>query len=50
VDGRDEPGHDEKTFPHDSFPLAAQPDALLGFHLGHLKQKDQHAELVAPCQ
>src|ERR1700676_1668448 len=29
-------------------PLAAQPDALFGFHLRHLEQPDQHAELVTP--
>src|ERR1700730_16422039 len=29
-------------------PLAAHPDALFGFHLRHLEQSDQHAELVTP--
>jgi hypothetical protein len=36
--------------PSRQLPVAAQPDALLGFHSGHLEQKDQHAEPMAPRQ
>ena len=28
--------------------LAAKPEPLLGFHLRHLEQTDQHAEFVTP--
>jgi hypothetical protein len=34
--------------PSRQLPLAAQPDPLFGFHLRHLEQTDQHAELVTP--
>jgi hypothetical protein len=31
-------------------PLAAEPHALMRFHVGHLEQTDEHIELVPPRQ
>src|SRR4030081_2600262 len=47
-------GHDEKVWISlrsaslRQLAFAAQPDALFRFHVRHLEQADQHAELVTP--